>query len=156
MKLQDYIHYYMGCKCETPDGIGTLVGIPWHIHSQDRVSVHFGKQMIRTVNSIDGGYNKVRNHGDYALFAKRYEPIGSKGITEDGFDMPGGVKPILRKLEDMTEEEVAELNEFRFETYPPAGMMKAEAAATNYLIKKGFDLFDLIKHGFAIDSKTLK
>lgn len=159
MKLQDYIHYYIGCKCVTLDGIGTLVGIPWHIHSQDRVSVHFGKQMIKTVNSIDGGYNKIRNHGDYALSANRYEPIGSKGITEDGFDMPGGIKLILRKVGDFKEGELNEYQSLVGQTTDGVHSVIIRydtPESFNWLLKKGFDLFDLCEAGLAIESKTLK
>lgn len=108
MKLQDYLHYYIGCKCQTPDGIGELVGLPWHIKQQDRATIHFGK-IMNTENSIDRSAGKMRNHGDYLLRSERMEPIGSEGITDDGFDLPGGVRPILRRLEDMTEEEMIEL-----------------------------------------------
>lgn len=106
--IKDYLPYYIGQKCSTPDGIGTIQGLPWAINCHDRVHVHFAK-MVRTENSIDGGHSKVRNHGVYAISAGRYEPIGTSGVTEDGFDMPGGVKPILRRLSDMTEQEMKAL-----------------------------------------------
>jgi hypothetical protein len=106
-KLSDYLPYYIGQRVQTPDGIGHLVGLNWHIMQNDRVTVHFG-HMVKTQNSIDGGYNKTRNHGEYNVRAQRMEPIGSTGVTEDGFDVPGGVTLILRPLSSMTEEEAKE------------------------------------------------
>jgi hypothetical protein len=182
-KLQEYIHYYIGCRCMTPDGEGTLVGLPWHVMCQDRATIHFGK-MVKTKNSIDGGHDKVRNHGDYALAAKRYEPIGSEGVTDDGFDMPGGVKLILRQLNSMTEEEAVELvrlvvheeefvdvethtNPYFEDIIVEWGRRSDDDEAENkfnatsertwsadqfhYLLKCGFDLFNLIDAGLAID-----
>jgi hypothetical protein len=209
--LKDYLPYYIGQKCMTPDGIGTMQGLPWAMKCYDRVHVHFGKRMVKTENSIDGGFKKTRNHGDYAIAAQRYEPIGSSGITEDGFDMPGGVVPILRRLSDMTESDMIGLLQ---SMVPPD--MKDTASADyysvtmfyndnglmvdgdvivgadysvicyegqiairecgsimlfgedgnqerpvnivqgfHYLLKQGFDLFNLIDEGLAVDSKTI-
>jgi hypothetical protein len=184
-KLNDYIQYYIGCRCITPDGIGTIVGLPWRIQQQDRVTVHFGRQMVKTVNSVDG-HNKIRNHGDYLLATKRYEPIWSEGITEDGFEMPGGVKLILRRMEDITDDEIKEFigwdrlnkqyvdvsfdrgnfgivvnysidagdqgiykqtHNITFHSFSPKEWV--------YLLSKRFDLFFLIKNGFAIDASIL-
>lgn len=164
-KLKDYLPYYIGCRFVTPDGIGQLVGVPWGIGSQDRVTIHFGK-WVKTVNSIDGGYDRVRNYGDYALEAKRYEPIDSEGITEDGFDMPGGVKPILRKLEDITDEEKKHIGlELKAGTdnveclswkhISPFTSIHLEPKVFHYLLKQGFDLWDLIGAGLAINEKEL-
>ncbi len=48
--LSDYLPYYIGRKCVTPDGIGELVGVPWRIGNKDRVTIHFGK-LVKTVNT---------------------------------------------------------------------------------------------------------
>lgn len=165
MELKDYLHLYLGCDVMTPDGIGKLVGLPYSIVGRDRVIVHFGR-MVKTKNSIDGGYDKTRNHGAYAIHAARYEPIGSVGITEDGFDMPGGVKPILRPLSDMTEGELQEcgnlvydfsddqsgldLNNHKLEDF-----LLTTSEQFHWLLKKGFDLFGLIPAGLAIDKTSI-
>lgn len=119
--IEDYLKYYIGQKIHTPDGIGTLVGLPWTIAGEDRVRVHFGK-CRPTPNSIDGGYNKVRNHGEYALEEKSYVAINAPKNSKPDFTVPGGVKPILRPLSSMTEEEmfkVAEMEGYKVDTVIP-------------------------------------
>jgi len=100
--------YFPNVKVITPDGVATLVGLPMSIMQYDRVSVHFGK-IVHTKNSIDGGSNKQRNFGDYLINAVRCEPIGSVGKTDDGFDMPGGVKLLLTPLSEITDEHAIEV-----------------------------------------------
>lgn len=75
------------------------------------------------------------------------------------------VKLILRKLSDMTEEEMDEVW-YGHETktvlvldYKNSGITRKVALCserTRYLLSKGFDIFDLIPAGLAIDSTTLK
>ncbi len=73
------------------------------------------------------------------------------------------IKPHLRKLKDMTEEERKELFDL-FMNKIPKGLSiylfeKSEtwaAIQTHYLIKQGFDLFGLIDEGLAIDKATVK
>ena len=169
-ELKDYLHFYLPYECliKTPDGIGKLVGLPWSIKCQDQYAVHFGK-VVKTVNSIDGGYSKARNYGVYAIKAQRYEPIGTKGITEDGFSMPGGAKLILRPLSSLSNDEAISIGilpkkEWHEQTqeeqikwlvnnkenaiYSPEDFL--------YLLSKHFDLFGLIEAGHAIDKSTLK
>jgi hypothetical protein len=158
IQLKDVIRYYIGQPCRTPDGDGTIQGLPWTIVGRDRIHVHFGKKMVHMKNSIDGGYNQKRNHGDYALHEVRYEPLKSTGITKDGFDMPGGIVPLLRKLEDMTDEECDNYNALKetlFNMAEGANQVRQEAAAIHYLLQQGFDLFGLCESGQAIDQKTL-
>lgn len=69
------------------------------------------------------------------------------------------VKPILRRLEDMTEEEAWEYSDavgYRYNRAGHTDTIQHEAAGTAYLLSKSFDLFGLIDSGLAIDSKTLK
>jgi hypothetical protein len=63
------------------------------------------------------------------------------------------VKPILRQLSDMTDGEKKEYNE---RTQRKGYMAQVHADNTDWLIKKGFDIFFLIRDGLAIDAKTLK
>lgn len=83
------------------------------------------------------------------------------------------IKPILRPLSDMTEEEYNEKESFvhKFSgkdigadgkgVYSNPYMVrsffcKLEAEKVNYLLSKQFDLFGLIEAGIAIDKTTLK
>lgn len=71
------------------------------------------------------------------------------------------VKPILRPLSNMTEEEGKEAesawNEFMgFGETISRGMNCAHANRIKYLLSKGFDLFGLIEAGLALDKTTLK
>lgn len=68
------------------------------------------------------------------------------------------IKPILRPLSDMTEEEKAQLRDFmgwaRYVEYLKFGLCTPEGVA--YLLKQGFDLFNLIPSSQAIDRTTLQ
>lgn len=193
-KFKDVAHLYLGCKIQTPDGQGEMMKVTRSRvgDNENRISVCF-RVMVQTKNSIDGGYDKTRNYGDYYLRAVRYEPFKSKGITKDGFTMAGGCFPILRPLSDITDEELINLTkiegvairgEVLANTYnyivthdfdgDKIGMAYKEtprrdtqyiicpkvqktfsAYGYNYLLQQGFDLFDLIKNGEAIDAKTI-
>ena len=63
------------------------------------------------------------------------------------------VKPLLRPLDDMTEEERGEV--CCAEGLPPFDDNVTAALRTKYLLSKHFDLFGLIEAGLAID-KTKK
>jgi hypothetical protein len=67
---------------------------------------------------------------------------------------PFEVKPVLRSLKDMT---VVEFKEYEsvMVSRKPFGFMHMEAAKTNWLLSKHFDLFGLIDAGLAIDATTL-
>lgn len=63
------------------------------------------------------------------------------------------LKPILRLLKSLTDEEIAECREAS--KVNGHGCVK-DALRTAYLLKQGFDLFNLIESGQAIDKTTLK
>lgn len=66
------------------------------------------------------------------------------------------IAPILRSLEDMTEEHrerIAAMWNFSWD--PTNYTLKADAAQTLYLLSQHFDLFDLIPSGQAINAKTV-
>jgi len=67
------------------------------------------------------------------------------------------IKPILRPLSDMTEEEQSEVN---FRDINAAWAYTNEEVwsfeQVRYLLSKHFDLFGLIESGLAIDSTTIK
>jgi len=75
------------------------------------------------------------------------------------------VKPILSRLEDMTEEDRKTAYSFSNDvehiigwcTMPTfEGFLLQDAKAISYLLSKGYDLFNLIPSGEAIDRKTIK
>lgn len=66
--------------------------------------------------------------------------------------------PILRSLEDITEEECEEYNRIHLTCHSInkiQDQIRTEASATQYLLSKGFDLFGLIIQGLAIDKTTI-
>lgn len=67
------------------------------------------------------------------------------------------IKPILRPLSDMTEEEEAEYLQIVFSHEHSNTMrnLSKDAEGVKYLLSKGFDLFGLIEEGLAI-GKPLK
>jgi hypothetical protein len=69
------------------------------------------------------------------------------------------IKPILRKLDDITNEECEAYNDIMFTCHSVNKLqdqMKTQAALTNYLLSLHFDLHGLITLGLAIDVETLK
>ena len=149
---------YLGCRVQTPDGEGKLRGIKTDpLGKLDRLCVFFGR-MVKTTNSIDD-YKATRNSGDYLLAPEHYEAIATSDPDFTSFTLPGGVKPILRRLEDMTEEERVK------EYFPTMGERDINGGEYTedfetpqtfaWLLSKSFDLFNLIDSGLAIDSKTI-
>lgn len=68
------------------------------------------------------------------------------------------LKPILRPLSDMTEEEEKEMfatqDDVKLEGFPQI-LLKADSGETfRYMLSKGFDLFDLIDAGLAIKKSS--
>lgn len=70
-----------------------------------------------------------------------------------------GVKPILRPLSDMTEQEyedLCDLREIASKSKSPYSMLEMEAETVNHLRLLRFDVDKLIESGLAIDKSTLK
>jgi len=172
--IKDYLHFYLGCEIVTPDGIGWLASVSRDRRKMDglllstRINVDF-KTIRLTENSIDG-YDKKRNHGAYLIDAESYVGINAPAGTPPEFTMPGGCKPILRPLSDMTEEEINECwkllewsemikNNRRYklnEEFHDSDEGRecgwfSFLKILPYLLSKHFDLFGLIESGLAID-----
>lgn len=64
------------------------------------------------------------------------------------------IKPILRRLEDMTEQEKQQSAIHRGDG-DGLNSSLPEAHEFHYLLKQGFDLFGLIDAGVALDAKTV-
>lgn len=80
----------------------------------------------------------------------------------------GQIKPILRRIEDITDEECIEVYDCEYtDSNPVSARIRLVKHWLNpihvtptpnqfhYLLKQGFDLFNLIDAGLAIDKKTL-
>jgi len=68
------------------------------------------------------------------------------------------LKPILRALEDISEEECNEYNRIKNMVHSVNKMqdqIRTDAHATQYLLSKGLDLFGLITQGLAIDKAKI-
>lgn len=68
------------------------------------------------------------------------------------------IKPILRPLEDITEEECEEynrINKMIHSVNKTQDQMRTEAHAVQYLLSRGLDLFGLIIQNLAIDKTKI-
>lgn len=129
MKLQDYAPYYIGCRC-----INT-----WFPEGHKE----YNKGWVLS------GYCQLYDNGGKPFFLE----------SENEVTWTDSIKLILRKLEDITNEECEMYNQIFYTMHSinkVQDQMKTGAALTDYLLKTGFDLFGLIEAGLAIDSKTLK
>jgi hypothetical protein len=149
MKRQDYIHYYLG----------------------SRIYIDSDALDCPTIEGIDGPNVIISEY--------RYKTPNCEGI----FTRPriwrnvDSIKPILRRIEDITEEEFVQTIlvfdpeediEYALMSYPAfkqkgmdgifvqEGQFKMTMQVIHHLIKIGVDMFGLIDAGLAIDSKTLK
>lgn len=129
-ELKDVLHFYIGCKgwdSEAPgEEIMTIIGY----------------------SIINGNHLISDEHGN--------------------FDIPiKDIKPILRPLSDMTDDEIKYVGEdLKQGTWNAPDIRSNPKLAWSihhmnpvvfvYLINQGFDLFDLIESGQAIDKTKLK
>lgn len=124
MKLQDYIHYYIGCKViGTPYGgqptrfeEGIIVGVHLNV-----VDVKFGKwQSIATLDfdKVKLILRKLGDHEDGEL--NEYQTLVGKRTD--------GIHSVV----------------IHYDT----------SESFHWLLKKGFDLFGLIEAGLAVDKKV--
>lgn len=130
INIQDYIHYYIGCRCFNT----------WYPEDHPEYDRGWYLRTFRTAIDTVNPYGLATESLEYLT----------------GTD---SIKLILRKLEDITQEECDAYNKINITMHSinkVQDQMKTNAATTNYLLKQGFDLFDLIHNGLAIDSKTLK
>jgi len=125
-KIQDYLHYYIGCRVKAaPFG-----GQPHRLEE--------GKLVGININDIV--HVKLDN----------WQSVADVTISL--------VKPILRKIGDFTNHEKEEYNSLIGKTTDGVHsiIIHYDTPETfHYLLKLGFDLFDLIDPGLAIDASTL-
>jgi hypothetical protein len=138
MKLQDVIHYYIGCNLGTHEmKIGKLIGI-----------------------------DKKEPHSTYYVKEFRHGCVEKADDLHWNSDL-GNLRPILRRLEDMTEEEAKfilenysfcsvdmPMNKKKF-AIEIAKRLVNQIPVAHYLLTQHFDLFNLIDAGLAVDQKTI-
>lgn len=145
--IKDYLHLYLGCEVE--------------VRKKDR-----DKKWLRGfISEISRG----SNHGDWVevnfkeivtVLNQEWEERSSNFHNYFiGYDE---IKPILRPLSDMTEEEKKWLNEHEKLKDEFIGLstevyflIEWQAEKIRYLLCKGFDLFNLIPEGLALDKTRL-
>lgn len=126
MKLIDIVPYYLGCKCVNN----------WFPENHELYNNNW------QLASID-----INSPKPYRL------------DTGEDYTWTDSIKLILRKIEDMNNEEKNEYHSLVGETTDGVHVVVIRhdvPASFHWLLKNGFDLFDLIENGLAIDSKTLK
>jgi hypothetical protein len=115
---------------------------------QDYAQYYIGCRCFNTwFPESDENYNN-----NWKLVGFRSDSEKPYGLENDeDYTWSDSIKLILRKLEDITEEEKKNLHIgrcFDFQCY--------RADQFNELLAKGFDLFGLINSGLAIDAATLQ
>ena len=151
--IKDYLHLYLGCEVD-------YEGIINGKELRDEIREHRGDVFYNTrvieKKGVKIGVLKQIYFGVNGKF--RNCRIGRKGLQThyDG----DRFKLILRPLSDTTEEERKEIANIKNLTAigvkGTVTRNELNAMVTVYLLKQGFDLFNLITEGLAIDKTTLK
>lgn len=133
MKIAEYLKYYIGQDVETESGKGPLICVGDHERGED---------CIVTIQNTD-------------------EESGFYGEWEDATFTHEAIKPILRKLEDITYEDAQEVGYDNAYSFLVDNNSYVNCVGPflprsfNYLVSQGYDIFGLIPAGLAIDAKTL-
>lgn len=135
-KIKDYLQFYIGCDVKYPT------------HDGGVVTAQLTGFSIK--DGVETTYKKKRNgsYGDY--------------ISEDDGEERGhetyvhNIKPILRPLSDMTEEDANRFAHLK-DVHWDGKLITVKAAATlvNFLRSKFYDCDGLIEAGLAIAPQTL-
>lgn len=126
--IKDYLHLYLGCECEA--------------------LVKYSETSQKWVKGYLAGIVKGKPQAQlYDAFGNAWELLHE---TEE-------IKPILRPLPDLTNDEAKVLGYNRaIDWWRDHGHFGTHSAKNfAYLLKQGFDLFGLIESGLAIDKTKL-
>ena len=138
-ELKDYLPFYLGCECNTPDGVLILNGLNIN---DSRNQVWF--------------YCRWNNKKTRYLPKQNAEILNKQSLVGKSFKY-SQIKPILRPLSDMTYEERGELQKvvgwLDFKHYLNLRFYNPEMLL--FLLPKHFDIFGLIESGLAVDKTTL-
>ena len=152
-ELKDYLHLYLGCDCRLDNKeTGKLIGFDSRLHDAEL-------EMVCYTIWLD-------KENDWSVY-------------NDDKNL-GRIKPILRPLNNMTEEEIGNffdlnvdaqvvmgnfnspffqveyIDDYGERTYEHQYITQLKPEQYRYLISKHFDIFGLIESGLAIDKTTLK
>lgn len=127
-QISDYLHLYLPCPVELDNGGSKIYS---------RIAVACG------------------NMDDRFRYVTLREGNGKNSFIHTVLFSENRVKPILRPLSDMTEEEINIRMMLANKWSPFNNDIMCSAEQVNYLLKSGFDLFGLIEAGLAIDLTKL-
>lgn len=109
------------------------------------------------VQEIGGGQGKMFAIGDLGGDPKMpFKALVNCSSNDSYWTNINNIRPILRKLSDMTQEENNELPTNNWGPEILNGYHFVTQGLFNWAIKKQFDLFGLINSNQAIDAKTLQ
>jgi hypothetical protein len=131
--IKDYLYLYLGAE-----GLEVLSPNP------DDNEPSFKKAYLMGITAVSEACVEVQFHN------------GIHADEEESYLGYDEVKPILRPLSGMTEEENAEAKQFYRSNKWGEQTLESMAAISAYLLSKHFDLFGLIEANLAIDKTTLK
>lgn len=137
--IKDYLHLYLGCDID--NNVQGQYVHPYGCVKIDELTPENYATVMGVMNNEERNFKKF------------------------GDDKIHYCKPILRPLSDMTEEEFLEFKVLADEDFDkmiriPSVAIKTRIShkfeATRFLLSKGFDLFNLIPEGLAIDKTKIK
>lgn len=136
IKLEDIIHFYLGCEVQTKIRVETEQGVP----------------MKKLKGRLIGVDLLIPGKVDIQLENEKYSTDATSLYIKD-------IKPILRKLITANDEEVIEYKKFQFsQRASPVHHIYVNVDSPQsfqYLLKQSFDLFKLIESGQAIDKTKM-
>lgn len=146
-KIGQYLHLYLGCQaiCSTKDR-------PERKHTGKMVDVS-------TAGSNHSPWVHVAFETVEEVYRDDFRYGHSSSNMAHFFIESDEIKPILRPLRSITDEESDELGrqKHKYDTgHAPSHFVTDWAYKISWALSKGFDIFGLIAAGLAIDSTTLK
>lgn len=139
-KIKDYLHLYL------------MADVLLEVKRKNDKDYIIGRMCEITRKSNHGDWVEVWFDNVITVTSNTWETSSSN--CHWFFFGEDHIKPILRPLSDMTEDEKEKWDNMRLEDFEYSTELLA-ANETLYLLKQGFDLFGLIESGLAID-KTKK
>lgn len=118
---------------------------------EDYIQYYVGCKVIDTIIGIELTLIGVEMHAAGKIGTAICFGYGGRSVI--GLSR---IKPLLRPLSSMTEEEQHDYAGFGHATGTAFGDIKLQARRTAYLLSHHFDLFGLIDAGLAIDKTSIK
>lgn len=140
-RIEDYLHLYIGCQVLIEKEIDCSTNGEFPEYDEIAGSILPGIYKLVGVNTVK---NSVMS-GDVSLISKE----GTACMT-----VFNNIKPLIRPLSDMTEEEREYCGWSETLCKKPIKHGNYESNEFIWLLKQGFDLFELIDAGLAINKTT--